>query len=188
MRILIVEDDFDSNEMLQVVLEQDGHEVVSARNGLDGWEKFNRGHFSVLISDWLMPEVDGIELCRRIRAADKPNYCYVILLTALKGKANYIEAMNSGADDFISKPYDPDELTARLIAADRIVRLNEHVKRLEGVLPTCMYCKRIRDQRDTWVGMEDYITKRTEASFSHGVCPECYDTVVKPEIERMKPR
>src|SRR5688572_19078336 len=110
MRILIVEDDYDSSEMLQVLLEQDGHEVVAARNGLEGWEKFNRGNFSVLISDWLMPEVDGIELCRRVRAADKPNYCYFILLTALKGKANLLEAMNAGADDFIPKPYDPDEL------------------------------------------------------------------------------
>jgi phosphoserine phosphatase RsbU/P len=186
MRILIVEDDVDSSEMLQVVLEQSGHEVVSASNGLEGWQKFNSGDYSVLISDWLMPEVDGLELCRRVRAAEKQGYCYIILLTALKRKTSYIEAMNAGADDFISKPYDPDELKARLIAAERIVRLKEHVKRLEGVLPTCMYCKRIRDQRDAWVGIEEYITKRTAASFSHGVCPDCYDNVVKPEIDRMK--
>jgi phosphoserine phosphatase RsbU/P len=188
MRILIVEDDLDSSEMLQVLLEQDGHEVTSARNGVEGWDKFTRGNFSVVISDWLMPEVDGLELCRRVRKANKPQYCYVILLTALKGKASYIGAMNAGADDFVSKPYDPDELKARLIVADRIVKLKEHVKRLEGVLPTCMYCKRIRDQREAWVGIEQYITQRTDASFSHGVCPDCYDNVVKPEIDRMKPR
>lgn len=188
MRILIVEDDIDSSEILRVLLERDGHEIVLARNGLDGWEKFNGGDFSVLISDWLMPEITGIDLCRRIRAAGKPNYCYVILLTALKGKGNYLEAMHAGADDFISKPYDPDELKARLLVAERIVHLKEHIKRLEGVLPTCMYCKRIRDSHDVWVGIEQYIAQRTEASFSHGVCPDCYEAVVKPEIDRLKPQ
>jgi phosphoserine phosphatase RsbU/P len=188
MRILIVEDDIDCSEMLCELLEHGGHQVVGATNGLEGWEKFQGGDFSVLVSDWVMPELDGLELCRRIRAAETQDYCYIILLTALTGKANYIEAMTAGADDFMSKPFDPDELKARLIAAERIVRLKEQLKRLEGVLPTCMYCKRIRDHRDAWVGIEEYITKRTAASFSHGVCPDCYNTVVKPEIERMKPR
>jgi phosphoserine phosphatase RsbU/P len=188
MRILIVEDDASCSETLGELLEHGGHQVVAARNGLEGWQMFQGGDFSALISDWVMPEIDGIELCRRIRAAETQNYCYIILLTARTGKANYIEAMNAGADDFMSKPYDPDELKARLIAAERIVRLKEQVKRLEGVLPTCMYCKRIRDHRDAWVGIEEYITKRTAASFSHGVCPDCYNTVVKPEIDRAKPR
>jgi sigma-B regulation protein RsbU (phosphoserine phosphatase) len=188
MRILIVEDDIDGSATLQELLERDGHEVAAAANGLEAWQKFQGGNFSVLISDWAMPELGGIELCRRIRAAELQDYCYIILLTALSGKANYIEAMNAGADDFISKPYDPDELKARLIAAGRIVRLKEHLKRLEGVLPTCMYCKRIRDHREAWIGIEEYITKRTAASFSHGVCPDCYNTVVKPEIDRAKPR
>ena len=86
MRILIVEDDVDGSEMLQELLEQGDHQVVAARNGLEGWEKFQAGDFSVLISDWVMPEIGGIELCRRVRAAER-DYCYVILLTALTGKA-----------------------------------------------------------------------------------------------------
>ena len=187
MRILIAEDDKDSRQLLGILLQQDGHEVVESENGFLAWEAFGKDVFSLVISDWRMPGYDGIELCRKIRSADSGNYCYVILLTALKGKNNYLEAMHAGADDFVSKPYDPDELKARLLVAERILHLQEHVKKLEGVLPTCMYCKRIRDQRNVWVGMEQYISQRTEASFSHGVCPTCYDEIVQPELKRVRP-
>jgi phosphoserine phosphatase RsbU/P len=187
MRILVVEDDFDARDILEVTLKLDGHDVVTAVNGEQGWEKYREDDFPVVISDWLMPETDGIELCRRIRSAEKSRYCYVILLTALHGKSNYLEAMRAGADDFVSKPYDPDELRARLLVAERIVGLQDRMKRLEGILPTCMYCKRIRDEREHWVLIEQYITQRTEASFSHGVCPDCYHSVVRPELDRMRP-
>jgi len=134
----------------------------------------------------LMPEMDGLELCRRIRAAERPSYSYVILVSALKGKASYLQGMAAGADDFISKPYDPDELKSRLIVAERIIGVQDRVKRLEGILPTCMYCKKIRDEQDQWVGIEAYISKRSHASFSHGVCPACYEAVLKQELTRLK--
>lgn len=186
MRILIVEDEPDLLELLRILLERDGHEVDTSGDGHQAWDAFNRREYSLIISDWVMPELDGIDLCRRVRAAGKLHYTYIILLTANTGKANYIEAMHAGADDFVSKPYDPDELKARLMVADRIMRLQEHVQRLEGVLPTCMYCKKIRDDSDVWVGIEQYITQRTEASFSHGVCPGCYESMVKPEINKLR--
>jgi len=185
MRILIAEDDRDSREMLGVLLQDDGHEVVAVEDGLRAWYAFEEDRFSLVISDWLMPEVDGLELCRRIRAARRKTYPYIILLTALRGKGYFLEGMNAGADDFISKPYDTDELMARLRVAERIVRLQEHVKRLEGILPTCMYCKKIRDDRNVWVAIEHYIAQRTAASFSHGVCPDCYEKIVKPELDRL---
>ena len=187
MRILIVEDDFDARDMLEVMLRLDGHEVVCAVNGEQGWERFRGDHFSVVISDWLMPETDGLELCRRIRSIEATPYCYVILLTALQGKSNYLEAMRAGADDFVSKPFDPDELRARLLVAERIGGLQDRMKQLEGILPTCMYCKRIRDERDEWVHIEHYISQHTAASFSHGVCPTCYQDVVRPELDRIRP-
>src|SRR5262249_44368012 len=160
------------------MLEHEGHAVVRANNGLQAWDIFQKesDSFPLIISDWLMPEMDGIELCRRIRELNRAPYAYFLLLTALQGKSNYLQGIRAGADDFISKPYDPDELRARLTVAHRIMHLQEHVKKLEGILPTCMYCKRIREQ-DNWVGMEEYIAARTEALFSHGVCPECYRQV-----------
>ena len=94
-----------------------------------------------------MPETDNIELCRRIRTLDRARYCYVILLTALHRKANYLEAMTTSADEFMSKPYDPDELRARIRVTERIIGLQDQLNNLEGVLPTCIYCKKIRDER-----------------------------------------
>ena len=188
MRILVVEDDLDARDILQADLGFDGHDVTSAVNGEQGWEKFRSEEpYSVVISDWLMPETDGLELCRRIRSSETTRYCYLILLTALHGKSNYLEAMRAGADDFVCKPYDPDELKARLLVAERIVGLQHRIKHLEGILATCMYCKRIRDEHDQWVHIEQYISQRTEASFSHGVCPTCYHKVVKQEFHRIQP-
>ena len=187
MRILIVEDDLDARQMLQVLLELEGHNVVTACDGKQGWDAFQKDRFSVVLSDWLMPECDGLELCRKIRESETSHYTYVILLSALQGKSNYLEGMSAGADDFVSKPYDADVLRSRLMVAERIVHLQDRVKRLEGILPTCMYCKKIRDERDHWVNIEHYITQRSEASFSHGVCPDCYEGIVKPELDRIRP-
>jgi sigma-B regulation protein RsbU (phosphoserine phosphatase) len=187
MRILVVEDDFDACQMLQVLLQLEGHSVVSARNGNEAWDAFLKDRFAVVLSDWLMPESDGLDLCRKIRKLESTQYPYIILLTALQGKANYLEAIHAGADDFVSKPYDPEVLTGRLFVAERILTLQNRVKRLEGKLSTCTYCKKIRDERDRWVSIESYITLRSDASFSHGVCPECYDSVVRPELDRNRP-
>jgi DNA-binding response OmpR family regulator len=185
MRILVVEDDFDAREMLQILLRMEGHDVVTARNGVEGWKAFQDGRFSVVLSDWLMPEADGLELCRKIREQETARYTYIVLVTALQGKSLYLESINAGADDFVSKPYDPDVLRSRLVVAERIVKLQNRVKHLEGILPTCMYCKKIRDESDRWISIERYISQRSKASFSHGVCPECYEGIVKPELDRL---
>jgi sigma-B regulation protein RsbU (phosphoserine phosphatase) len=177
MKTLIAEDDRDSREMLAFLLQFEGYEVVEAKNGTEAWHEFVYGKFGLIISDWLMPEVDGLELCRRIRGVERLPYPYVILLTALKGKDHFLQAMEAGADDFISKPFDPDELRAKLHVAERIVSLQQRVKTLEGILPTCMYCKKIRDEKQVWVSIEEYVTEHSGAAFSHGVCPDCYPQI-----------
>src|SRR5262245_24419425 len=112
MKILIAEDDLDSQDLLAIMLEQDGDRVNRAENGSEAWEIFQSEpvSFALIISDWLMPEMDGIELCQRIRALNRSPYCYILLLTALHGKTRYLEGIHAGADDFVSKPYDLDEL------------------------------------------------------------------------------
>ena len=104
----------------------------------------------------------------------------------MQGKCAYLEGMSAGVDDFVTKPFDPDELAARLRVAERILGLQTQVKQLEGLLPICTYCKRIRDEGNAWSVIEEYLARRTDASFTHGVCPQCFATVVQPELERMK--
>jgi phosphoserine phosphatase RsbU/P len=174
MRTLIAEDDRSLRETLSRLLRLEGYDVVEAASGVEAWHQFEQSRFTLVLADWLMPRLDGLELCRRIRATERPYYSYVILLTALKGKGHFLQAMSAGIDDFISKPFDADELRAKLHVAERIATLQDRVKRLEGILPTCMYCKKIRDENQTWVSIEQYITKRSNAEFSHGICPDCF--------------
>jgi sigma-B regulation protein RsbU (phosphoserine phosphatase) len=178
MKILIADDDNVSRLLLEEVLKNQGHEVTATVDGRDSWAAFQKEYFPVVISDWLMPELDGLTLCRSIRHIHRDSYSYVILLTTLHGKANYLEAMEAGADDFLTKPFDADQLVARLHVAERILGLRQHVRRLEGLLPICSYCKKIRDDQNRWQVIEGYIAKRTEARFSHSICPECYEKMV----------
>ena len=118
--------------------------------------------------------VDGLELCRRVRGRKESPYVYFILLTGkMLGAGHYAKAMDEGVDDFLTKPLDFDALRTRLRVAERIVQLTERVRTLEGILPMCAYCRRIRDERGAYQSLEDFVSDKTPAQFSHGVCPEC---------------
>jgi CheY-like chemotaxis protein len=179
LKILIAEDDATSRLVMEAVLRKAGHEVVATENGRQAWDVWRAGCCPVLLTDWQMPELDGLQLCRAIRQRGGTGYTYVILLTAHGGKANYLEAMDAGVDDFLTKPPDADEIVVRLRVAERILGLRQHVKRLEGILAICSYCKKIRDEHSSWGQMESYVTKHSEAQFSHGICPECLAKVLR---------
>jgi DNA-binding response OmpR family regulator len=161
-----------------------GYEVTAAANGREAWICLQTMHIPLVVSDWSMPEMEGTELCRRLRAQRSEAYTYFILITSEGGKRRYLEGMEAGADDFIAKPVDVEELHARLKAAERILGLRRHVTHLEGLLPICAYCKRIRDEHDKWTSVELYIERRSHAQFSHGICPECYSRHVEPQMRR----
>jgi sigma-B regulation protein RsbU (phosphoserine phosphatase) len=188
MKILIAEDDAVSRIVLGESLRKLGHEVIASENGQAAWNVSMSQHIPMLISDWMMPEMDGLELCRRIRSGKQTAYTYIILLTALSGKAKFLEGMQAGADDFVVKPFDLDELQARLRVGERILNLQQEVKQLRGLLPICSYCKKIRDDRNTWTQIEEYVTKHSEALFSHSLCPDCYETKMKPQLDMMENR
>jgi phosphoserine phosphatase RsbU/P len=173
MKVLIAEDDTVSSYVLASRLRKMGHEVLAAMDGLKAWEIYQQEHPRLVITDWMMPEMDGLELCRRIRATDSHSYTYVILLTALSGKEKYFEGMESGADDFVTKPLDPGGLQARLRVAERVVNLQQDVNQLEGLLPICAYCKKIRDASDHWQPLESYVGEKTETAFEQTLCPDC---------------
>jgi sigma-B regulation protein RsbU (phosphoserine phosphatase) len=123
MKVLIAEDEAISRRLLQTYLERWGHEVGVAQNGSEAWQLFQAGEFPIVISDWMMPEMDGLELIRRIRACQRPGYIYTILLTARSHKEDIVQGMEAGADDFVTKPFDRDELHVRLRAGERIIEL-----------------------------------------------------------------
>jgi DNA-binding response OmpR family regulator len=126
MKVLVVDDEVISRRLLQNYVQKWGYEATVAENGALAWDLLQKEHFPILISDWVMPEVDGLELIRRIRARPKPSSSvYAILITARAQKEDLVQAMEAGADDFISKPFDRDELRVRLRAGERFVRLEQ---------------------------------------------------------------
>lgn len=184
MKTLMVDDDPSARMALAELLEHAGHEVVTASGGHAAWEALQRSYFPLVLLDRLMPDLDGVELCRRIRARRQTTYTYVILVTMVGGKEPYLEGMEAGADDYFSKPFDPDELRARFRVAERVLDLQNELAYFREILPICAYCKAIRDEHGAWVPVERYLQDRTPTSISHGICPRCYRSEVKPEIER----
>jgi sigma-B regulation protein RsbU (phosphoserine phosphatase) len=199
MKVLIAEDDRVSLCVLQATLEKHGHEVVAAADGREAWEVLQRPDAPRLaILDWMMPELDGTEICRRVRALDCPEPPYLILLTARVRKEDVVTGLESGADDYVTKPFDRQELLSRIRVGERVLGLQAslagrvrdlevalaHVKHLHGLLPICCYCKKVRDDQNYWHEVERYVADHADVSFSHGICPTCWQDVVAPQLER----
>ena len=191
MRILIAEDDFTSRSILTAILTKQGHTVTAAVNGAEAWEAMQQSDAPRLaILDWMMPEMDGIEVCRRIRAMKTDQPPYLLMLTTKGFKGDIVEGLEAGADDYLSKPYDNAELLARIEVGRRMLemqaRLNrkigelrkalDHIRTLQGILPICSFCKKIRDDQGYWRQVEVYVRDHSDADFSHGICPDCMKT------------
>jgi len=197
MRILIAEDDLTSRQVLEAVLKKWGHEVISASDGNEAWAAL-RGPDAprLAILDWMMPGIDGIEICRMVRQLNARDPMYIILLTARDRKEDIVSGLEAGADDYVTKPFDRHELRARVDVGRRIVELQStltdrveelqetlaHVKTLQGILPICMHCHKIRTDNESWQRIEGYIESHSEAQFSHGLCPECLEKYY-PEVQ-----
>jgi DNA-binding response OmpR family regulator len=195
MRILIAEDDFTTRTMLQAVLGRWGYEVEAVADGLAAWAALGRPDAPRLaLLDWTMPGLDGVEVCRRVRALALTEPPYLILLTARTQKGDIVAGLEAGANDYIAKPYDTGELQARLAVGARMLELQAalaqrvterdvlilelkaamaEVKTLTGIIPICAGCKQIRDDQGFWNQVEAYIQTHSLAKFSHGLCPDC---------------
>jgi phosphoserine phosphatase RsbU/P len=203
MRILIAEDDAISRRLLERQLQKWGHDVVAVSDGRAALELLQAKDAPALaILDWMMPEMDGIQVCRTLSGPTIERILYTILLTAKGQKQDIVTGLEAGADDYLVKPFDAEELRARLNAGIRIVTLEqalaERVQELEaaltrehelqGLLPICSYCKKVRDDQNYWHEVENYVSQRSAAIFSHGVCPDCHDRVLKVQLAELTHR
>ncbi len=188
MDILIAEDEKMSRMLVRAVLQQAGHTVTDVANGQEAWDTWVTARPRLVISDWLMPGMDGLELCRRLRAIRGEPYTYFILLTGKSGRENFLEAMAAEVDDFMSKPVDAAELNARVGVAERIIGLRKELHFLERLLPICSYCKQIREGQKQWVPLDRYVQQHADVALSHGICPTCYAERVQPQIDELEKR
>jgi phosphoserine phosphatase RsbU/P len=201
MQLLIAEDDAVSRRMLEVTCRSWGFDVLAVEDGEAAWRALQAENAPPLaLLDWMMPGIDGVEVIRRTRTQQSSRPVYIILLTARSSREDIVNGLLAAADDYVTKPFDRQELHARLQVGVRIVRLQldlaarvaeleealGRVKKLQGLLPICSYCKRIRKDENYWQRVESYIEEHSEAEFTHGVCPQCYETIVKPELEQLK--
>jgi len=201
MKILVVEDEKTTLKVLTVILSKWGYTVVTAADGnsaLEILEKNDAPHLIIL--DWVMPGKSGVEICKLIREKDTADTTYIIMLTTKADKNDIVKGLNSGANDYIIKPFNNRELHARVNAGAKILELHqaleqrvleleaalEKVKTLEGIIPICSYCKNIRDDENYWQRVESYIGNHSKAQFSHGICPDCYEKYVVPQINEAK--
>jgi len=186
MRVLAIEDQPVSAAQLLATLRSLGHVVELATDGASAWQRFEAGGYRVVVCDWRMPGMDGLEFCRKLRKRGG-DYVYFILISTTKVTKESRElALAAGVDDFLAKPVDPDELGMRLHVAERIIGYAAQVKQLESFLPICGYCKKVRTDAEYWQEIETYLTQRQGTQITHGICPHCYETRVRPQLEKLE--
>jgi sigma-B regulation protein RsbU (phosphoserine phosphatase) len=202
VKVLVVEDDPFFQRVLQKRLSVDGYQVFTASDGREGMKAIVTFEPDLVISDWMMPEVDGLELCQSVKTGLGESAPYFILLTAKGEISDRLLGLETGADDYLIKPCDQGELMARVRAGLRIVLLSQQLRRtvselrvanaeLESMrggpaklverLPMCSICRHVRDEHGAWQTLDAYLLARELAGFTHGICPDCR-TVHYPEV------
>lgn len=202
MKVLIADDDRVCRHVLERTLTGWGHEVRVCADGDEAWDALQETDPThLLVLDWMMPGMDGTDVCRKIRAEQHFRPCYIILLTAKGRREDIVAGLQAGADDYLIKPLQGDELRARVQVGIRVIELEltlsnrireledslSRVRRLRGLLPICSYCKKVRNDNDYWQQVESYIAEHADVQFTHGICPECYADVMGSELQRATP-
>jgi sigma-B regulation protein RsbU (phosphoserine phosphatase) len=200
MTVLIADDHDVNRKLLHAILSKAGHEVIETGNGAAALEILKNATSPLVgLIDWEMPEMEGVEVCRQARSRAAAPPMFLILVTVRDSKQDVVAGLEAGANDYITKPFDQTELLARVKIGAQMVELQQsltqhvreleealtNVKQLSGLLPICSYCKKIRDDQNYWERVDAYVTKHSEAQFSHSICPQCYEDIVKPEMIKM---
>jgi len=164
--ILIVDDNPVNHKVIGSILIDNGYEVGSSLDGNNALEFIKRIEPDLILLDIMMPEMDGFEVCKRLKNNVLTRHIPVIFLTSKNSTEDIVKGFQKGGVDYISKPFNKDELLARI---------NTHIeiKILRGFLPICMHCKSIRDDKGYWNSIEEYMDKHADVIFSHSLCPKC---------------
>jgi DNA-binding response OmpR family regulator len=202
-RILIAEDHHVSRHLLERNLLNWGFDVTTVEDGEEAARILDHENAPpIALLDWMMPKLDGPSVCARVRKQTNRPYIYLIMLTAKSQKEDVATGLEAGADDYVIKPFDADELRARLKVGERVVELErtlakrikdlqlalDDVKKLKTLLPICMYCKSIRDDQDYWHQIDEYIHTETGTDFTHGICPKCMAKITAELDEKSEAR
>lgn len=199
--MLIADHDAGSRRLLEQTLAEWEFKVQVAGDGVQALAALEAADAPPMaILDWEMPGMAGPEICRRVRVLQRPVPTYILLLTSRSGTESIVEGLQSGANDYLAKPFHPDELRARLHVGRSMIELQQNlagqvrqleealaqIRLLQGLLPICSYCKKIRDDQNYWHQVESYLTVLSGAKFSHSICPDCYTKNVEPMLKRLQ--
>jgi DNA-binding response OmpR family regulator len=197
LKILVAEDEAVTRRVIESTLGRLRWDVITAPDGSAAWrilETFEgKNAPDLMVLDWMMPGLDGIEICRKVRTTPGLDLMYIIVLTQRIEKEDMAMAFAAGANDYIAKPFHPVELESRVRVGERMIRLQQslatrieelesalsEVKRLQGLMPICSYCKKVRNEENYWQQVEAYITSHSDLELSHSVCPQCLERVMK---------
>jgi response regulator RpfG family c-di-GMP phosphodiesterase len=197
LKVLVV-DDYAGNVFLSTtLLKTAGYEVLEATTGKECLEAVYAHHPDLILLDVMLPDMSGIEICRQIKNDRSLNNIFVILASGIQVSSEHqAEGLDIGADGYITRPISNKEFLARVQAGERIKRAEDalrekesqqqalilqlrealaEIKTLKGFIPICASCKKIRDDEGCWDHLEGYFSKHTEAVFSHGLCPDCFE-------------
>ncbi|WP_221032835.1 response regulator [Actomonas aquatica] len=173
MKVLIADDEYVTRLMLDAALREHGCEPIEAVDGRSAWDMIIREEPQIVISDWVMPEITGLDLCQRVRD-QAGHYVYFILLTnRAPTRSNREMALRAGVDDFLTKPINPEELAMRLGVARRLIGFADRAGRIDQALPSCRRCRRVANADGEWCAMEVVVPEGEPVAFTYTDCPEC---------------
>ena len=201
LQVLVADDEPVSRTVVSAMLKKAGYPVILANDGEQAWKKLDAADSpSLALLDWEMPGLQGPEVVQRIRSRATQTPTYVILLTSRDSSADIVQGLRAGADDYVTKPANEDELIARVNVGARVVQLQlaledrvrsleealANVRALQTLLPMGAYCKSIRNDQNYWEKVETYFSQHSNVSFTHSYCPNCYEKFVRPELEALE--
>jgi len=188
VRVLVADDDPLARRLLEVTLKRSGYEVLAVADGVEAWDVLHGQDSPTLaLLDWMMPGLTGVDVCRKVREATPRGPIYLIVVTSKGQTEDVVNALRTGADDYITKPFEIEELRARLAVGERLVTLQQqladrvraleealaHVQQLQGLIPICAWCGQVRSDGNYWEQVESYLAKRSGLQFTHAICPPC---------------